>query len=296
MKNKALVFHEITPLTDGDCLYVIARKKQGFDIPVHTHAEFELNYIEGASGARRLVGDSIEEIQDYELILVGNEELEHGWSDGSLKPGADIFEITVQFSGSLIGGELMVKNQFRSVREMFEKARNGISFSLPAILKVKPLLQSLTSETQGFYAVTTFMNLLYELSKDDGMRTLASQTFSQTEQYSRSRRIRQVCSYIDAHYSSSIYLRELAELANMSEAAFSRFFRQQTGKSITDYIIETRIGKAARELVDTDKNVSEICYSAGFNNLTNFNRLFKKRRGCTPKEFRDSYRKKQVLV
>ena len=296
MKNKALVFHEITPLTDGDCLYVIARKKQGFDFPVHTHTEFELNYIEGACGARRLVGDSIEEIGDYELILVGNNELEHGWSDGNLKPGANIFEITIQFSGSLIGSELMVKNQFRSVREMFEKARNGISFSLPAILKVKPLLQSLTSETQGFYAVTTFMNLLYELSKDEGMRQLASQTFSKSEQSSRSRRIRTVCTFIDANYKRSLYLRELAEKANMSEAAFSRFFRQQTGKSVTEYIIEIRIGKAARELVDTDKNIAEICYSSGFNNLTNFNRLFKKRKGCSPREFRDAYRKKQVLV
>lgn len=287
---------EITPLADEDCLYVSARKKPGFDFPVHVHSEYELNYIEGAGGAERIVGDSIETLGDYELVLIGN-ELEHGWRNGSIKLGeCDINEITIQFSRDLISENLLSKKQFASVRRMFELAKTGVSFSLPTILKTKPLLNSLTCETTGFFAMTTFMNLLYELSLDPGIRTIATQNISGIEHAARSRRIKAVCAYIDENYSKDIHLKDLADVSNMSGAALSRFFKHHTGKSITDYIIELRISKASKELIETEKTVAEICYGSGFNNISNFNRLFKRLKGCTPKEFRESFRKRQLLV
>jgi AraC-like DNA-binding protein len=82
----------------------------------------------------------------------------------------------------------------------------------------------------------------------------------------------------------------------MTEASFSRFFKQRTGKSVTDYLLDIRIGNAIRLLVDSSQTIGEICFSSGFNNLSNFNRIFRKRKGCSPKEFRDNYHKKKVLV
>ena len=291
----APLLREITPLTDEDCLYVSARKKTGFDFPVHVHADYELNYIEGAGGAERIVGDSIETIDDYELVLIGN-ELAHGWNNAKLKPGSDINEITIQFSANLISETLLSKKQFASVKRMFELAKTGVKFSLPTILKTKPLLNSLTCETTGFFVMTTFLNLLYELSIDPEIRAIAKQNLSRIEQATRSRRIKAVCAYIDENYSKQIKLKDLANVSNMSGAALSRFFKHHTGKSITDYIIELRISKAAKELIETDKTVAEICYLSGFNNISNFNRLFKRFKGCTPKEFRDAFRKRQLLV
>ena len=295
-KVNSTIFQEITPLTEEDCLYVSARRKDCFDFPIHKHAEFELNFIEGAAGAERVVGDSIEAIGDYDLVLVGNSELEHGWNDGSIKPGSHIYEITMQFSRNLISDNLLAKKQFASVRQLLDLARKGVCFSLPTILKCRPLINSISFETKGFYAMTTFLNLLYELSNDPGMRTLASRSFAQVEQETRSRRIRTVCSYIDRNYASPVRLKDLADLTNMSEAALSRFFKQQTGKNITEYVIDIRVGRAAKELIETEKTVAEICYSTGFNNISNFDRMFKRLKGCSPKEFRDSFRKRQLLV
>ena len=82
----------------------------------------------------------------------------------------------------------------------------------------------------------------------------------------------------------------------MTPVSFSRFFKLRTGKSLSDYIIDIRLGHATRQLVDSMKTVAEICYECGFNNLSNFNRIFKKKKGCSPKEFREIYYKKKVFV
>ena len=102
--------------------------------------------------------------------------------------------------------------------------------------------------------------------------------------------------YINQHYTGEIRLSKLAEIAGMSEVAFSRFFKLRTGKSLTDYIIDIRLGHAARLLADSMQTVAEICYDCGFNNLSNFNRVFLKKKKCTPKEFRENYRKTKIII
>ena len=88
----------------------------------------------------------------------------------------------------------------------------------------------------------------------------------------------------------------MAAMVGMTPTSFSRFFKLRTGKTLSDYILDIRLGFAARQLVDTTTNISEICFECGFNNLSNFNRIFKTRRGVTPKEFRAMYKKNKVIV
>lgn len=293
-KDRSALF-EITPLSDNDCLYVIERHKTEFKFPIHTHREFELNYIENGSGAKRIIGDSIEEIGNYDLVLISNAGLEHGWQDGNLEQGKTIREITIQFSDDWLTEKLLSKNQFSSIRKMLKAGENGLAFPLHTILEVRPLLNSLTNEDKGFYVVTTFLTLLYELSVSNGARTLASTSFANTGS-NQNRRIMAVDAYLRKNFTHAVKLSEAAKAANMSNSSFSRFFSHHTGKSFTDYLIDIRIGNAARMLIDTDKTIAEICYSCGYNNLSNFNRIFRRKKGCTPSEFRELYRKKQVIV
>ena len=292
---KSNVLHEITPLSEGDCIYVIERRKSEFNYPIHTHREFEINYIENAAGAQRVVGDSIEEIGDYELVLVANANLEHGWQNHNLR-SHDIREITIQFSDDWLSDKLLDKNQFLSISRMLRLGAKGVVFPLSTILRVRPLLNALTCEQKGFYLVITFLSLLYELSVSGEIRPLASTAFAHVDDNSQSRRIRLADAYLQKNFARDITLREMAELVNMSDVAFSRFFSQHTGKSFTDYLIDIRIGKVARMLVDTSKTIAEICYECGYNNMSNFNRIFRRKKGCTPREFREMYRKKQVIV
>ncbi len=110
------------------------------------------------------------------------------------------------------------------------------------------------------------------------------------------RRIRQVEEFIDNNYKTEIRLKQLSDIAGMTPAAFSRYFRIQTGKTVSDYIIEIRLGHAARSLVDTNTSIAEICYDCGFNNISNFNRIFKKKKGCSPSAFRENYHKSKIII
>ena len=289
------VFTEITRLSDKDCFYIVERHKTEFTYPLHQHAEFELNFIEHGKGVRRIVGDSVEEIGDYELVLLGGEELEHVWEQGRCK-SKDIREITIQFSEDIFGEGLLSKNQFASIKRMLERAGHGLSFSLSSIMKIYSTLDTIASEPERFVQFLKTLYILYELSIAEDARVLASGSFSHSVKPSESGRIEKVKQYVIDHYSESLTLSDLAELVGMSPVSFSRFFHQRTGRTLSEYIVDIRLGFAARMLVDSPKNISEICYECGFNNLSNFNRIFKARRNCTPREFRAMYKKNKVIV
>ena len=289
------VFTEITQLSSKDCFHIVERHKTEFTYPLHRHREFELNFIEHGAGVRRIVGDSVEEIGDFELVLIGSEGLEHVWEQGNCK-SADIREITIQFSKDIFNENLLSKNQFVSIKKMLDKAEHGLAFPLSAIMKVYSALDTLAVEKEKFVQFLKFLYILYELSMADGVKVLASSSFANTSRNKESRRVQKVKQYINDHYSEPLMLNNLADIAGMSPVAFSRFFRIRTNRTLSDYIADIRLGFAARLLVDTTKNISEICYECGFNNLSNFNRTFKNKRGSTPREFREMYKKHKVTV
>ena len=289
------VLRETPPITDKDCFYIVERHKSEFNYPIHSHEEFELNFVEHCYGVHRVVGDSIEEVGDYDLVLVTGDGLEHAWQQGNcISP--DVREITIQFSSSLLDERLLGRNQFSSIRKMFEKARLGVAFSMDAIMKVYNVMDGLAQQKSGFEQFLAMLKILYELSQDTGARTLASSSFAQKDSGRESRRVAKVKEYISAHFAEELRLEDLAALVGMTPSAFSRFFKQHTTRTLSDYIIDIRLGNAARMLVDTSRSISEISYACGFNNLSNFNRIFKARRGNTPRDFRALFTKSRVYV
>jgi AraC-like DNA-binding protein len=290
------VIHEITPLMGKDVLYIAERRKREFTYPIHNHNVFELNFVEHAPGVRRIVGDSNEVIGEYDLVLITSPELEHVWEQNTCT-SEDIHEITVHFEFDFSDeNSIFARNPFSSLRKMMNEARKGLSFPLDAIMKVYQLLNTLSDIKDGYYAFMQFMTILYELSKCDGAHTLATSSYAKVEVASDSRRVLKVKNYITQNYQNEIRLSEVASLAGMSPSAFSRFFKLHTGRNLSDYIIDMRLGHASRMLVDSTHSIAEIGYGCGFNNLSNFNRIFKKKKGCSPSEFRENYHKTRIIV
>ena len=293
--EESRVIHEITPLMGKDALYIADRRKKEFTYPIHNHEVFELNFVEHASGVRRIVGDSNEVIDDYDLVLITSPDLEHVWEQNTCVSD-DIREITVQFYLDMSDDGFLSRNPFYSLRKMLKEARKGLAFPMSAIMRVYRQLDTLSSVKDGFYAVMQFMTILYELSRCEGARTLATSSYAKVEVESDSRRVLKVKNYIAKNYMDEIRLNTLADIAGMSPSAFSRFFKLHTGRNLSEYIIEMRLGYASRMLVDTAKSVAEISFQSGFNNLSNFNRIFKKKKGCSPSEFRENYHKTRIIV
>lgn len=179
---------------------------------------------------------------------------------------------------------------------MFMRARKGLAFDIETIMRVYSKLEDLSSIKERFYAIQQFFDILYVMSKSDKARELSSSSFANVNNETESSRILKIQRYIGAHFGEEIRLAELASMVNMSESSFSRFFKLSTGHSVSDYIVEVRLGQAARRLINTTDPVSTVCYDCGFNTLSNFNRLFRQHKGCTPTEFRAMYFKTKIIV
>lgn len=287
------IISEVTPISDKDCFYLAERHKTSFTYPLHKHKEFELNFVCHAQGAKRIVGDCIEEVGDVDLVLLGS-DIEHEWQQGACKSD-DIHEITIQFATDLFGETLMSKNHMESIRRLLHDSSMGVAFNTEAILHIYERLEDLAKITNGFYQVLKLFEILYELSLTN-YRILASSAFAHVQTTTESRRVKKVTDYVAEHFKDEIRLQELADLAGMTPSAFSRFFKLRTHKSISDYIIDVRLGYAARKLADSSMSIVEVCYTSGFNNISYFNRIFKKKKGCTPTVFRNNYRKTKVIV
>ena len=283
----AELLREIIPLTKNDCFTIFSRTKEKFDFPLHYHEEFELNFIQHAKNAQRIIGDHIEVIDDIELVLVGP-NLQHGWFSHKCK-SKEIKEITIQFHRDLFDEKFLSRNQMHFIKNLFEKSLRGVLFSKETVIAIMPRLVALTKK-QGFDSVLELMSLLHDLSTSRNMRILSDGSFSSFESYTYgSRRIEKVMEYINLNFSKNTSLSEAARIASMTDISFSRFFKSRTGRTFIDTVNEIRLGQASRMLIDTTHNITEVGYKCGFNNISNFNRIFRKKKGCTPKEFRDAY-------
>lgn len=280
------LLREITPLTQNDCFSLFSRSKKEFDFPLHFHEEFELNFIRNAGGAKRIIGDHVEEITDTELVLVGP-NLQHGWFTNKCK-GKVIKEITIQFHRDLFDEKFLQRNQMSFIRALFQRSLRGVLFSNATALAIMPRIKHLT-EKHGFDSVLELLSILHDLSTSRNIRTLSDTSFNKETPYYNSRRIEKIMAYVNNNFSQNISLNDAAKIAGMTEVSLSRFFKLRTGKTFVDTLNEVRLGHASRMLIDTTDSINEVAYKCGFNNMSNFNRIFKKKKDSTPKEFRHSY-------
>ena len=284
------IYREITPLREPDVFVVLDSASNGFDYPIHNHPEYELNLIAGMSGSR-IVGDSTERYLDFDLVLLGP-YLYHKWDGDAamLADGRPYRVLTIQFGMDLFNAHLLQKQRFYKIRKLLADARRGIKFHGKTIGEAMQIMLDL-SEDRGFSSVIEFLSLLDLLSQSDERAFLASEGFTPEAVRSDSNRIQVAYSFLLKNFENpSLKIGEVAALVNMSESAFSHFFQKYTNKNFTQFLVDVRIGHACKLLLDCDDTVRQVCFRSGFNNLANFNRLFKKYRACTPVEYRKKYK------
>jgi AraC-like DNA-binding protein len=288
MHNPTKILKEIIPLTQNDCYTIFAREKQSVDYPLHYHEEIELNFIMNAPKARRIIGDHMGETDNLELVLIGS-TLQHGWFNHQCT-SKEITEITFQFHPDLFDDNLLKRNQLSYIKNLLQLSSRGILFSKQTASAVRPLLLKLPQK-QGFESVLELFTILHQLSTSKNYRLLASNNNLhkiKTNNYGNAR-LEAVMEYLNNHFHQPINLADIANIAAMTEVSFSRFFKNRTGQTFIDTLNEIRIGHAARLLIETNLSINEIADKCGYNNMSNFNRAFKKRKQCTPKEFRETY-------
>lgn len=285
---------EIPPIGERDCYYIQERYKPCFNYPLHKHNVYEFNFVEHCSGARRIIGDSVEVLGEYDLAFVGC-NLEHVWEQHECS-SSTIHEITIMIPPDLFGDSFLGRNCLKPVRELFDSSKLGAAFGMKAIMTVYDRINQLVNSEPSFYSLQNLFSIIYDLSASGDYRTLASSNYSPAVLPETSRRIRKIKDYIDSHFREEIRIDTLSAMVGMTPNALSRFFKQRTNRSISDYVNEVRLGYASNLLVDSTMTIAEIAFRCGFNTLSNFNRIFKRIKKITPTEFRESYKKNVFLV
>lgn len=284
---------EITPLTQDDCFTVFSRFKKEFDFPLHIHDEMELNLILNAGGAKRMVGDHTAVITDLELVLIGS-NISHGWFNHECAQ-TPIHEVTIQFHRDFLDDRLLKRNQLSQIGKMFESSKRGVLFAPETIQEVAPRIIGL-NKLNSFDSILELLSIFQYLAHTPDMQLLSESTFNLDRFDYNSRRIEKVFEFMNANFSKQITLTEVSRVANMPEASFSRFIKNRTGYTFIDSLTEIRLGHVTRMLIDTSYSIAEIAAKCGFNNMANFNRTFKSKKGCTPKEFKADYHGNTIFV
>lgn len=257
-----------------------AQSLPSFDFFWHFHPEYELTYIERGSG-KRLVGDSYEKFAAGDLVLLGP-YLPHTWvSEGKAKNAHAA--VVMQFSTEFIEPFLSLP-EFADIKKMLAKAASGLRFPL---LRNSQIPESILHmpQLQGVEAVCGLCNLLQKMTKAKSY-PLASAYFQPLKGKEDENRVNKVFLYVQHHFKTKVSLPKAASLIHLSESAFCKFFKKASGKTFSDYVNDIRVAHAAGLLTETDKPIAAIAYESGFESLTYFNRVFRKKKKITPRQYR----------
>ena len=281
------VYKEITPLTQNDVFVIINSEKIGFDYPIHYHSAYELTLVMNSSG-NRIIGDSVDKYRSNDLVLIGP-EIYHKWDDDDLpaKRRNNAHVITIQFSKDLFNQTLFLKEYFFSIKGLLKDSQRGIKFTDETFEVIARKIQNLVT-IKGFDSVIEFLKILHLLSISQHKEYLAGEGFITIKEYEKGDRVNKMYNYILANFSDrDLRITDLAQESNMSPSAFGHFFKKCTNKSFTQFVVDLRLGHASKLLLDSNLSISEIAFISGFNNIANFNRLFKKNKLITPKQYRN---------
>lgn len=290
------IFTEITPLRDSDVFVILNSPNIGFDYPIHSHPEYELNLVLHSSG-NRIVGDSVEKYENRDLVLVGP-NLYHKWDDDdvSLCQRRSAHVITLQFAKSFFTQTFLDKEAMLPVRRLLKNALGGIAFYGNTLEVVAERMIKLT-KGKGLEAVIEFLRILNVLSSSMEKKCLASKAFTADSEYRVEGKIDKVYTYIlETFTNHRLRVSDIAFELNMSVSAFGHFFKKRTNKNFTQFIIDLRLGFACKLLLETNYSIGEVSYQSGFNNTANFNRLFRKNKGTTPLKFKKYFNQKNKFT
>ncbi len=280
-----LIFEKVA-FTPQSSLIARWNKYQNLSYPLHYHHEYELVYIHQGFG-RRYVGDSAEPFMAGELVLIGN-QLPHCWqSDKVIFNNVQEHQtraIIIQF-GSDFFSQVFQYPEFAPILTLLNDSRRGVIFNAATAALHKQAIINLTN-LNGIEKILAFIGLLNNLATSGNKRLLASPAFDNAAKNEAFNRITDTLEFIAQNYNQKLLLSEIAQNYNMSPSAFCNYFKRKTGKTLVSYINEIRIAQACKLLLNTDKNISEIAFECGFNNLSNFNRIFKNTIKNSPKDYR----------
>lgn len=263
---------------------------------LHYHPEMQLIYIVAGTGDL-FAGDSFISYGPGDLFLIGPNQSHVFKSDPVYFEEQDDKQcrsISVFFHEKSLGDGFFNLDETAEIRNLIERSGRGIHFDSSVSNIVGEKIFSLL-DLEGFDRFMEILSILDILSTTEEFAYLATMNSSVPLSDQKNQKVNKVFNYILNHFHEDIKLEDVANIANYSQAAFCHFFKEHTQKTFVQFLIEVRISNACKMLRNTDFNISQICYESGFNNVSNFNRQFKKLIGMSPSAYIKNYKEKELV-
>lgn len=283
-------FLKIAPSADAS-INLYEQDVPYFATPWHYHPEHEIVLIKKSVG-KKYVGSNISDFGPDDLCMIGSllphfyKNTPAYYEEGS---GLEASSYVIHFREDCFGESFWSLPEMMSVRDLLLRSKKGLQFGDNVAFQAKPLLAELFSES-SIPKVVAFLKVIHLLSTTTDY-TYLNENSIELRNESDSDRIKRVYEYVIQHFREEICLKDAAQLANMSESAFSRYFKKRTRLTFSNFLTGVRLDYACLRLRETEKSIAEIAFESGFNNLSNFNRQFKLSKKMTPFAYKNTYKK-----
>lgn len=246
----------------------------------HFHPEYEIVYVEAEKGIRH-IGDHISKYEGSDLALIGP-NIPHLNFDYGVKTIVET--VVVQMKEHFLGQHFFALPEIAAINNLFERAKSGLAFYGETKKKAGEKLKQLTSLSH-FDQLITLLQVFQLLAESKEVVPLKTRPIANASVLKEQERMHKIYHYIENHYQQNIDVNKVAKLSNLTTAAFCRYFKKSTHLTFTDFVNQYRINQAKKFLLQ-DKTVTEVCYDSGFENLSHFNKTFKRFAGENPTAFK----------
>jgi AraC-like DNA-binding protein len=256
----------------------------------HYHDNYEICFITEGTG-KRIVADSILEFQPGDLVFLGP-NLPHVWiadKDVITISNRSLEMVYLQFKTDVLTSKILSIPEFRYVVKALEASERGIQVMDKTLDLVSEIMLQLPY-TKGFDRMIGLFNILNIIGESHSNVQLASKEYLKGRFSSTDNRISEIHNYLMQHYKEEINLNNLANLVHMAPGSLCRFFKSNMELTLFEYLNKIKIEFACKLLMDKNISVLDVCFDSGFNNLSHFNKQFKKFTGARPNEYRKRFK------
>jgi AraC-like DNA-binding protein len=246
----------------------------------HFHPEYEIVYVEAETGVRH-IGDHISRYKGSDLALIGP-NIPHLNFDYGVKTVAET--VVVQMREHFLGADFFALPEIAAINDLLDRSKCGLAFYGETKRLAGEKLKELVSLTH-FDQLMALLQIFQLLASSKETIALNTKPIANASVLKEQQRLHKIYHFIETHYHEAINVNEMANLSNLTLAAFCRYFKKSTHLTFTDFLNQYRISQSKKFLLN-DSNVTEACYASGFENLSYFNKIFKKLTGENPLQFK----------
>lgn len=267
--------------------YIKEVKSRHLNDQFHFHNAYEIALVLKGNG-RRIVGDKVDNFSDDDLIVLSPNLPHASYSDKKyhVQETTRVHALVIYFQPDWFAEPLLNSIELNPLKEFLNRVRRGIELHGHTRTAIRNYMMKLKSEIEGFKRLLILMQMLDELSRSSEYNYLASSSYSNKSNENDIKKINGVYKYVMENFTEKILLEDVAAIAHMTPSAFCKYFKSKTNKTFTYFVNEIRIGYACELLMNKELDISNVCFSCGFNNFTSFNKNFRDFTKHTPSEYR----------